>query len=71
MATEYKKPLPRFYSKYSRAFYDGCKKHELLIQKCSKCGKHRFPPSWDARIAGRLNLRGTNPTERGKYTLSL
>jgi hypothetical protein len=43
MNAEYKKPLPRFHNKYAREFYEGCKKHELLIQRCS-CGKFRFPP---------------------------
>lgn len=44
MVTEYKKPLPRLYNKFAKEFYDGCKRHELLIQKCKKCGKFRFPP---------------------------
>jgi uncharacterized OB-fold protein len=29
----------------SRPFWDGCKRHELLLQKCSACGHVWFPPS--------------------------
>lgn len=45
MAATYQKPLPKFHSRYAKQFYDGCKQHKLLIQKCSGCGKHRFPPT--------------------------
>jgi uncharacterized OB-fold protein len=44
MTSKYAKPLPRFYSEGSREFYDGCKRRELLIQRCHNCGKFRFPP---------------------------
>jgi len=44
LTVSYAKPLPRFYSEGSREFYEGCKRHELLIQHCKSCGKFRFPP---------------------------
>ena len=44
MTSHYAKPLPRFYSEGSREFYDGCKRRELLIQRCLECRKFRFPP---------------------------
>lgn len=44
MTEKYAKPLPRFYSDGSKEFYQGCKRHELLIQRCRNCGKFRFPP---------------------------
>jgi uncharacterized OB-fold protein len=72
MATDYKKPLPRFYSKYSRAFYDGCKKHELLIQKCSSCGKHRFPPQLGCPWCGSTESSWSKSNGEGKiYTFSV
>ena len=41
----YQKPLPKFHNRYAKQFYDGCKQRKLLIQRCSGCGKHRFPPT--------------------------
>lgn len=42
-AAGYKKPLPQpdFDSK---KFWEGCKEHKILIQRCKDCGKVRFPP---------------------------
>ena len=72
MATEYKKPLPRFHSKYSRAFYDGCKKHELLIQKCSSCGRHRFPPQLGCPNCGSIESTWDKASGKGKiYTFAV
>lgn len=39
----YAKPLP-VPSVESQPFWDGCKRHELLLPCCSKCGSCRFPP---------------------------
>ena len=41
---EYKKPLPSPDSD-TKDFWEGAKRHELLLQKCSACGSYRFPPS--------------------------
>lgn len=40
---EYKKPLPEIRDD-TRRFWEGCKRHELLIQRCSDCGTYRHPP---------------------------
>lgn len=40
----YSKPLPRP-NRLSRSFWDGAKRHELLLQKCAACGHVWFPPS--------------------------
>lgn len=37
------KPLPRI-NETTRDFWEGCRRHELRIQKCSDCGTFRFPP---------------------------
>ena len=40
----YAKPLPHP-SKLSRPFWEGAKRHELLLLNCNACGKIWFPPS--------------------------
>ena len=40
---EYKKPLP-VPDNDTKEFWEGCKRHELLIQKCNKCSTYRYPP---------------------------
>ena len=39
----YAKPLP-VPDVDSRPFWEGCKEHELRGQRCSQCGKFRWPP---------------------------
>lgn len=41
--TTYKKPLPTIDS-VSEPFWEGAKRHELLLQRCKHCGKHIFYP---------------------------
>jgi len=40
----YKKPLP-VPDADSKPFWEGCRKHELVFQKCAECGQVRWPPS--------------------------
>lgn len=40
---EYKKPLPDPVTE-TQPYWDGCKRHELLIQKCDECGNFQFYP---------------------------
>src|SRR3954452_5094622 len=40
----YKKPLPRP-NRLSTPLYEGAKRYELLLQRCSVCHTWRFPPS--------------------------
>ncbi len=40
----YKKPLP-VSSPESRSFWEGCRRHELLVQRCAECHAFWFPPS--------------------------
>lgn len=37
------KPLPQP-SATSRPFWDGCRTHTLMLQRCLHCGTFRFPP---------------------------
>jgi uncharacterized OB-fold protein len=41
---EYNKPLPRP-NRLSAPFWEGTKRHELLLQRCDACGHVWFPPS--------------------------
>jgi uncharacterized protein len=51
----YAKPLP-VPDLETQPFWDGCAKHELRAQRCTQCGKFRWPPgplcahcrSWDS-----------------------
>lgn len=40
---EYKKPLPTPDAE-TQPYWDGTKAHELRVQRCSQCGKLRWPP---------------------------
>lgn len=40
---EYKKPLP-IPDIDSKEFWDGCHRHELLLQKCKPNNHYRYPP---------------------------
>lgn len=42
MATEYPKALPPIDST-TRPFWDGAKRHELMVYKCLNCGKSYWP----------------------------
>jgi uncharacterized OB-fold protein len=52
---DYTKPLPTPDAD-SAPFWEGCKEHRLLAQRCARCGTLRWPPqgvcpacySWDA-----------------------
>jgi uncharacterized OB-fold protein len=40
--TEYKKPIPAI-TPDMRPFFEAAKRHELVVQRCTQCGTHRFP----------------------------
>jgi len=42
--TLYTKPLPRI-NDDTRPFWEGCRAHELRVQKCTACGHVRWPAS--------------------------
>ena len=44
MTREYTKPLPRI-TDDNRPFWDATKRHELRVQRCSACGRFRYPPA--------------------------
>ena len=38
--------FPPRISEDTKGFWEGCKEHKLRIQKCSKCGKLRWPAAY-------------------------
>ena len=40
---EYLKPIPKP-DEVSKEFWQGCQRYELLLQKCSDCGRFQFYP---------------------------
>lgn len=58
MIAAYAKPLP-VPDAETQPFWDACAAHELLAQRCTHCGKFRWPPaalcshcrSWDSEWA--------------------
>ncbi|MFI5395901.1 MAG: Zn-ribbon domain-containing OB-fold protein [Candidatus Binatia bacterium] len=42
MTANYKKPIP-VVTPEMKPFFDAAKRHELVVQRCTQCGLHRFP----------------------------
>jgi hypothetical protein len=40
--SEYKKPVPSI-TPEMQPFFAAAKRHELVVQRCTRCGTHRFP----------------------------
>jgi uncharacterized OB-fold protein len=40
--SSYTKPIPAI-TPEMRPFFEGAKRHELVVQRCTACGVHRFP----------------------------
>jgi len=62
---EYRKPLPQP-TPWSKPFWDGCKRNELLIQKCKDCQKHIFYPKLFCPHCLSPNLKWVKASGRGK-----
>ena len=65
---EYNKPLPRP-TPWSKPFWEGCKRHELLIQRCKECQEHIFYPKIFCPSCFSSTLEWVKSSGRGKiYT---
>ena len=62
---EYKKPLPEP-TPWSQPFWDGCKRHELLIQRCKDCQTPTFYPKLFCPHCLSPNLAWEKASGRGK-----
>jgi uncharacterized OB-fold protein len=49
----------------SRFFWGGCRRHELLIQRCDDCGHHIHPPRLVCRFCQGTNLAPSRVSGRG------
>lgn len=43
MEKSYKKPIPRV-DEESKGFWEACRRHELVLQRCAACGTLRYHP---------------------------
>ena len=61
-------PLPQP-SPDNREFWDGCRRHELRIQRCSMCGRHRFAPKPSCPFCASLTFKWITCSGKGRvYT---
>ena len=66
------KPVPFVYDE-TRPFWDGTKKHELIIQKCNDCGKYQFYPRTQCSHCLSENIKWVKASGKGKlysYTIA-
>jgi len=69
--TEYKKSVPKP-TPWSQPFWEGCKRHELLIQKCEECQKLVFYPKLFCPHCLSSKLEWVKTSGKGKiYTYSV
>ena len=67
-----RKPLPFVYDE-NRPFWDGTKKHQLLIQKCKDCGRYQFYPRSTCMHCMSENIEWVKASGKGKvysYTIA-
>ena len=65
---EYERPLPVPHLD-NKEFWEGCKKHELLVQRCKDCGIYRFPPRPMCHECNSFDVEWVKASGKGKiYT---
>lgn len=64
-AKEYRKPLPTM-TRWSAPFWEGCKRGELLIQKCQDCQMLNFYPKLYCAGCLSSNMEWVKASGRGK-----
>ena len=62
---EYKKPLPVI-TDLSRPYWEAAKKHELRLQRCGKCHKYWYPPSFLCPFCWSRDYEWAKVSGRGK-----
>jgi len=68
---EYTKPLPDI-TPESRPFWEGCRRHELLIQRCRSCGVFQHYPRGVCARCWRADLEWRRSAGRGTvYTFTV
>ena len=59
-------PLPIVHPAAAKEYWDGCRRHELRLERCCDCGTYRFPPRAACHNCGSLNAEWAKVTGRGK-----
>jgi uncharacterized OB-fold protein len=71
MMADYKKPLPEITAE-SRPFWDGCRRHEFLVQRCGDCGVFQHYPRGVCAHCWGTNLEWRRSAGRGRvYTFTV
>jgi len=65
--TGYDKALPQIRPD-TAPFWEGCKRHELLVQRCSDCGTFRYPPRPMCHECNSLNTEWVKVTKGTVYS---
>lgn len=63
--SHYGKPVP-VEDVDSAPFWEGCRKHRLMIQRCTECGQLRFPPSGMCPHCRSMMFGWVNAAGRGR-----
>jgi len=56
-------PIP---SHDDKEFWEGCARHELLIQRCGDCGTFRFPPRPMCHNCASMNMEWAKVSGKGE-----
>jgi uncharacterized OB-fold protein len=68
---EYRKPLP-VPDMDSKEFWDGCHRHELLLQRCDNCHNYRYPPQVICPVCFSTDSKWEKANGRGEvYTFTV
>ena len=67
MAAAIPKPLPAVTNE-TAPYWEGCKKHELRIQKCGACGQYQFYPRIMCTKCSSDRVEWTKASGRAKVT---
>jgi uncharacterized OB-fold protein len=69
--SEYKKPLPAITAE-SKPFWEGCRRHRLLIQRCRACGSAQHYPRGVCATCWSEDLEWQESSGRGQiYTFTV
>ena len=63
---KYSRPLPPLRWRETREFWSGCKKHQLLIQKCKACGIYRHYPVPFCHVCHSADAEWTQVSGKGR-----
>lgn len=70
-AAPYGKPLPEV-TPESRPFWEGCRRHELLVQRCRQCGERQHYPRGVCARCWSPDLEWRRSSGRGRiYTFTV